>query len=325
MWLEPTRRERRYRRRRQRRNAGVGLGGGISVPPVGGSPSSSICGSQGAPAPLTRYSIVDIDGTLDALFGPGTTLASVVTTGDTGYYRDLSPSFVQALRRGSDRARRRRGEGFRHVFDLREGTSLSTVVPQAWLGSWGAKLYRRPLTGEQVEAYVAQFVSVTATRTPAEAARNALVSMILSPYFVMRIELGDGAPNAQLTPYELAARLSHFATRRSPDAELTASAASGALSDPMETLAQLHRLSSTPEGKSARELQHLEWLDLAIPSDRADLDPELRNDMLAQTRAFITDVFEHQDASLTSLLSSPRLPLDARLAAQYGVPRLRWS
>ena len=42
--------------------------------------------------------------------------------------------------------------------------------------------------------------------------------MLLSPYFALRIELGDQASSTRLTAYEVAARLGHFATRRAPDA-----------------------------------------------------------------------------------------------------------
>src|SRR3954469_22159203 len=48
------------------------IGGTMNVPPVGP------CGILIPTAPLTRWSVPDIDGTLDALFGTGTSLASAI-------------------------------------------------------------------------------------------------------------------------------------------------------------------------------------------------------------------------------------------------------
>jgi hypothetical protein len=143
--------------------------------------------------------------------------------------------------------------------------------------------------------------------------------MILSPYFVLRLELGEGT-TGRLTPYEVAERLSHFATRRAPDDTLRALAAAGGLTDPAVLSAELHRLWSLPEGQAARARQHLEWLGLDEQSQSMDLDPELRADMLAQSAAFVNDVLSNQSGTLRDLLASPRQPLTERLANHYGVP-----
>ncbi len=50
------------------------------------------------------------------------------------------------------------------------------------------------------------------------------------------------------------------------------------------------------------------------------LDADLRADMLRQTSAFVDAVFITQSGSFTSLLTSRRQPLTARLALHYGLP-----
>jgi hypothetical protein len=297
------------------------------TPSFGGSVSSggsdlvlppftlSNCGGPVPSAPLTRWSVVDLDRTLDMLFGPGTALASMVT--DRGYERDLSHVFVQALRQVA-------GPRVRSVVadsDLFEVCTDDDVAPSCiapWLRGWGEKLYRRPLTREQTEAYVAQFSSAQSELSPVEAARNVLVSMILSPYFVLRIELSDGT-TGQLTPDELAARLSHFATRRAPDSELRARATSGELKDPSVLLSELHRLWDTPEGREARALQHLGWLGLDAQHLPSTLEPELRAAMLEQSKLFISDVLSNQGGTLLQLLSSSHQPVSPLLAEHYGL------
>ncbi len=300
---------------------GGGVGGSVAVGGTGAQPSYGPCAGVIPATPLTRLSIPDIDGTLDALFGPGPTLASAVTIEEQGYQRDLSSAFVAALRRvASQRVATAIVDSTTFEIcadDAEEGPACL----QRWLRERGERLYRRPLTTEQVAAYVAQFQSAQATHTAAEAARNVLVSMVLSPYFVFRIELGEGPDGQQLSAHEIATRLSHFATRQAPDAELLAAAAGGFRS-PTQLVAQLERLSETPEGRRARTLRILEWLEVSETTLPETLDPDLRRDMLAQSRAFVDDVFERDGGSLNSLLTSPHQPFNARLAQHYGEPAL---
>ncbi|HYP89248.1 MAG TPA: DUF1592 domain-containing protein, partial [Polyangiaceae bacterium] len=122
------------------------------------------------------------------------------------------------------------------------------------------------------------------------------------------------------TAYEVAARLSHFAALSSPDAELSALAASGEILMRPQLLAQLHRLWQLPAGRAARRLQILQWLGLSTPLRRDDLDAELSADMDAQLASLIDDVLENQDASLTKLLTSRRQLVSNALAEHYGLP-----
>lgn len=297
--------------------AGTINAGGTLIFPAGGIDGLSPCAQGVPPTPLTRYSVLDLDGTLDDLFGQGTTLASRVAIGDRRYWRDVSVHFVDALRAvARERAQNVVADG--DTFDICEADDNDASCIQPWLSDWGQKLYRRPLTPEQLEAYVAQFRSARQALTPAEAARNALVSMMLSPYFVLRIELGNAA--GRLDAFEIAARLSRFATRRSPDAELSQSAASGALLEPAERLAQLRRLSQLPAGRAARVQQLLDWLELGEWAIPRELAPELRAEMLEQSKLLINDVFETQGATLSALLTTTRQPLTPSLAEHYDVP-----
>jgi hypothetical protein len=94
------------------------------------------------------------------------------------------------------------------------------------------------------------------------------------------------------------------------------------LTDPAVLAAELRRLWSSPEGLAARARQHLEWFALDEQSPPMELDPELRDDMLAQSVAFVNDVVFAGNGSLLDLLTSPRQPLTRRLAEHYGVPAM---
>ena len=297
----------------------AGTAGSLVFPIAGRSADDlTSCAQAVPPTPLTRWSVLDLDGTLDDLFGPGATLAGTGRVLDRRYFRDVSVGFVSALRDAA-RERVKSAVAESDTFEVCAPDEDDESCVQVWLSAWGEKLYRRPLTSEQLEAYVAQFQSAKSTLTPAEAAKNALVSMILSPYFALRMELGDPITR-RLSSYEVAARLSHFATRRSPDAELRESAASNAILDPAERLAQLRRLWKLPAGQAARVQQHLDWFELNEQRTPMELAPELRAEMFQQSKLLINDVFESQDPTLTALLTSARQPLTPSLAAHYGLP-----
>jgi len=301
-------------------SGGTGFAGTIGIPlPVAGESPTVACQGPLPAMPLVRLSAADIDGALDAFFPPGPRLVDTMTVPDAGYERDLSLSFVRALR---DVARERAKAVAADATSLApcpEGDDDGDDCLQRWLREWGGKLYRRPLDGAQLAAYVTQFEAVREREGAEQAAIIALSSMLLSPYFSLRIELSEQRGPGRISPYDVAARLSHFAMRRPPDAELVARAAAGQLSTPGELLQQLYRLWSLPEGRAARERQVMEWLGVSEPSARPELDAELRADMDRQLRSLISDVLDHQNGTLLGLLTSSKQLVTERLAVHYGL------
>ena len=296
----------------------AGSGGQLIVTTAGQPSFLDACAGIAPRSPLNRWSMLDLDQTLDAWFGPGPTLASVAPR-DYKYSRSVAPTFVHALL-GVAQERVVAAVADDAVFELCDaGADDQPTCAQAWLRDWGARLYRRPLTSEQVEAYVAQFRTVSRQGTPAGAARNALISMLLSPYFVLRLEMGEAKSAGGLAPFEAAARLSHFATRRAPDAALAARAAADQLREPDQLKPELRRLWSTPEGQQGRVLTQLEWLGIRQDNERQDLDAALRADMATQVRTLVGDVLQSQTPTLESLLTRSNVPLNERLATHYGL------
>lgn len=306
-------------------NGGVG---GTLIPPAPTSGAGGLgtagyqysCSSMLPPiAPATRLSVADIDTTLGALFGEGPRVESLLYWHDPPYTRILNADFVRALQSvAMARAASAVPDG--EVFKLCHGVPTTDInCTENWLSDWARKLYRRALTDEQLTGYLAQWRSVASNASDVAAARNALVSMILSPYFVFRIELGTGDSSTELTPGELAARLSHFAARMAPDDALREAAESGMLANPANLVSEYDRLSATPQGRAARELLVMEWLGLDQPLNRLDLSPELAVDMTRQLRAVVADVFDRQGGTLTALLASSRTFVNQRLAEHYGL------
>jgi hypothetical protein len=319
----------------------IGCGESRQPPPPaatggsGGSGISVVAGSAGQPvvegpsfldscaglmprSPLNRWSQVDLDRSLDGWFGPGTTLASVAIR-EAPYSRDVSRYFVGALLRvAQERVQTVVADAA--VFEVCDADAAAEPgCVQAFLDEWGGRLYRQPLSREQLEAYVAQFRSASSQSTPAKAAKNALVSMLLSPYVVLRLEMGDSKVKSRLAAHEIAARLSHFAARRAPDAQLLGHAVSGALQSSEGRKQQLRRIWSSPEGQQGRLLTHLDWLGVGAQSWRTDLGAELQDDMATQVGMLVHDVLGGPSPTLQGLLTASRQPLNQRLASHYGV------
>jgi hypothetical protein len=314
----------------------------------GGAPLLSC--QYGAPAaPLVPYSQVDLEWTMDDVIGPGPSFEPAYEArSDAGEGRSVSASFVEQLRTLAGArldALALTGAPDGALLTLCEANVVDrSACVDTWIRERGLRIYRRPLTEEQVAGYVEQFSENAAATSPEAAARQVQLSMLLSPYFVFRIELGaqvskaltiwpppGGAPPTDapvpllsrgnpLSSYDVAARLSHFAWRTGPDAALLSAAAQNHLQQPEEVLAAFDRLLADPRSLRARTLEQLEWLHL---EQWGALEPQLQDDLVSlqreQTERFIADVLQARDGSFSELLSSARQPFNRALAKQLGV------
>lgn len=313
-------------------NGGTGAGGSGGAATAGAAPSGGqaqagagvvYCNSPGPDAPLTRYSLIDLQWTLDDVLGEGENFPAGYELSRPGSYRSTSLDFTQNLA------------------VLANARASAVVVDEAafdvagFVRSYGSRLYRRVLTEQQLNDYLAQFEQRRQHESITRAAHALLRSMMLSPYFVFRIEHGAdvvatrnappiGAPLFRGTPldtFEIAARLSHFTVRMAPDAELLAAARDRSLLQPATLEAHYQRLHASPRAARARTLQYLEWLELDNFEQLlgAELDAQLALDMAEQTTRFVSDLLAQAQAPLVQLLSSSRQPLNQRLAEHYGV------
>ena len=96
-----------------------------------------------------------------------------------------------------------------------------------------------------------------------EAVQDVLVSVLMSPHFLYRMDLAaaDGA-RRPLTDYELASRLSYFLWASVPDVELLASAAAGELHRPEELLAQTRRMLKDDRVRGLAVEFGANWFDI---------------------------------------------------------------
>lgn len=145
-------------------------------------------------------------------------------------------------------------------------TPLSTSCLNEFLTKFGTRAFRRPLSEEEL----AEFRDVALGDSPraatsAEALRNVVVVMLMSPRFVNHLEL-EGAPVAgrerlyQLDPYETASRLSYTFWQTLPDDQLLDAAADGSLATDAGFDEALDRVFADPRTQQTVWQFWSEWM-----------------------------------------------------------------
>jgi len=206
------------------------------------------------------------------------------------------------------------------------------VCARSFAETFGTRAFRRPPSSDEIERLVALYQSGRQQLMMpfSEAIGLMLEGMLQSAAFVYRWELGPGTPIREgdvirLGPYEIASRLSYFLLGSMPDDALFGAAAGDELSTSEGIEAEVRRLLGTPRAKE--HLAHFfeEWLGLEHLSDRSKdptLYPEftdaLKEAMLAETRAFATEVLFAGDGRLGSLLGASFSMVNGPLATLYG-------
>jgi hypothetical protein len=168
-------------------------------------------------------------------------------------------------------------------------------------------------------------------RTPAEAAELVLASMLQSPYFLYRWELGwqpaGRVGNAlRVNPFYLASQLSYFLWSSMPDAELLDKAGSGALNHDAEVSAQVTRMLADPRVERTVAAFHEQWLGVFNLPDLGkagglfpEWNTELGESMREQVRRFVVDTVVRGDGRVQTLFTAVNVPVDAKLGAIYEV------
>jgi len=189
--------------------------------------------------------------------------------------------------------------------------------------SVGLKLYRRPLSEEQVQAYLtlqkfATEVTPGVTHDFYTAVNLVLRSMLQDPEVLYRIELGapTGEPGIYaLDGYEVASRLSFLLWGSGPDDALLAEAQEGKLVDATARAGAAERLLGDERARAQLERFHAMWLGYrAIPGSA-----ELLAAFSQETNALIEKVVFDEPSSYLDLFTSSQTFVTGPLAQLYGV------
>lgn len=182
--------------------------------------------------------------------------------------------------------------------------------------------YRRPVTAADTAPYVALFKSELDDGSSVEdALRSAVTAIFCSPDFLYLRE----APG-KLNDHALAARLSYFLTRTTPDSELLQVAGSGRLAtDRTVLLRQTERLFEHPHFERFVADFTDAWLNLrdiefTNPDETLfpEFDPFLKWSMVAETRSFWRKLID-ENLGISNIVKSDFAMLNNRLAEHYGI------
>lgn len=302
---------------------------GISSSPV-------VCNKGAVPgeAPIRRLSNAEYQNTIADLFGDEALATEVSTllpstTISLGFHNgakflQVSQSVATAFMDSAEKIAETVSVKPFSTCDASEGKACATKL----IAELGLKIYRRPLSPEEVTAYETQYDKGEAEGGFQSGMNWVIFTMLESPYFLYRVEFGQAASGNTITRpshYEMASRLSYLLWQSMPDDELFQAAADGKLGTKEEVANQARRMVQDPKAKRVR-LFFEEWLDLdTVPSMQRDdatfpeWNAELGNDFVQETRAFIDSVLWEGTGDFHELMTAEYSFLNANLADHYGV------
>jgi hypothetical protein len=197
-----------------------------------------------------------------------------------------------------------------------------------FITSFGRRAWRRPLTEAEIARYATLAATAAAARGNDLAAglMHATSGLLASPYFLYRVEIGAPDPahpgHYRYDAWEMASRLGYLLWNTTPDNELLAAAASGALDTRAGVQAQVARLLESPRAGEGIANFGGELLALGDFDDVTKDDPRftasLRAAMIGEVgRMFARSLAPGADAM--ALFDTTSVEVDGELAKLYGI------
>jgi mono/diheme cytochrome c family protein len=198
------------------------------------------------------------------------------------------------------------------------------------IGDLAHRAFRRPVEPAEVAGLVGIVTQAQERgRSFEQALTLAVQTILVSPDFLFRIEKARDQLGAvasyQISPHELASRLSYFLWSSMPDEELLRSADQGTLRRPAVLAAQVRRMLQDPKARALTENFAGQWLEIrrleSVQPDRdrfPDFDELLRAAMLKETELFFQNIAQ-TDGSILDFIDGRYTFLNERLARHYGI------
>lgn len=194
---------------------------------------------------------------------------------------------------------------------------------------FAARAARRPLSKSEREDLLDFYRSLRKSGglSHEQAIRDAVTSILMSPQFCYRLDLGgDGPGRRPLSDIELASRLSYFLWASMPDAELLKLAAAKQLRRPDILRTQVRRMLRDQKVRGLATEFAANWLDIRRFQQHNSVDrrrfpqftDSLRSAMFEEPIRFFVDLVQ-RNGSLTELLDSDHTFVNRDLASHYGL------
>lgn len=202
---------------------------------------------------------------------------------------------------------------------------------RGFLGRFGPRVWRRPLTAAELDSWTALGTSVaSASGDFYQGVEFLIAGLIQSPFFLYMVEVGAPDPShpgrLKLTGHELATRLSFFLAGTTPDEELLAAAGRGELDTAEGVRTQARRLLARPSARTALarffdELLRLRELP-ALSKDATTFPgftPSLAASMREETQRLLADIIWEREGDFREAFDAGYTFVDTQLATHYGI------
>ncbi|HSC89119.1 MAG TPA: DUF1592 domain-containing protein [Polyangiaceae bacterium] len=294
--------------------------------------------SVSGPRLLRRLTAAEFEATLKDIFPEAgtewTTRLSVDVASLLGFSNDASALVVNG---STARELMKTGEDLGAL--LVSDEVLPQVLPCAveaadeacateFVNARGMRLFRRPLTTDEVSRYVGYQQSVTERSDFKLGIKWVTMAMVQSPNAVYRSELGKEAEGGAfaLDQYELATQLAYVYTGSTPDAALLSAAKDGELKDKEALKAQAQRLlAEHPRRLQAVESFFFEWLEYGkvrgqsrVEQGDFDFAQQISIDMIDETRLFTDQLVFGDKGTVHDLMTSSYTTIGNNLKQFYG-------
>jgi hypothetical protein len=239
----------------------------------------------------------------------------------------IAAKAVAADKSGS--APQHREQSHRRIFFVAPGGKISAdVAAEQILRLLATRAYRRPVRDAELARLSKLAASARGRGDSFESSiQTALQAILVSPYFLFRVELdpetNDAGQIRMLNGFELASRLSYFLWSSMPDAELFDLAARGTLHSNLGR--QVRRMLTDAKSKALVENFAGQWLQLRnldlVSPDKSQFpafDQDLRRAMRTESEMFF-EAIVREDRSVLELLDADFTFVNAVLARHYGL------
>lgn len=196
------------------------------------------------------------------------------------------------------------------------------------------RAWRRPVGDDEILSRTLLFRRIAQDERSIDAALDAVLrSVVLSPYFLFRVEIGEDvaspteAPSSRpLTAHETATRLSYFLWSTMPDARLREAADNGSIKEPPVLESETRRMLADEKSRALADGFAAQWLRfrdvLTAPADFRRYpeiwNERLRPSMYEEAALFFDDIVKN-DRDVRRLLDCDETFLNGTLAAHYGI------
>ncbi|MEM7158547.1 MAG: DUF1592 domain-containing protein [Myxococcota bacterium] len=313
----------------------------------GEDPDEGISIGDPGPSPLRRLTRLEYNNAVFQIFGDTSQPALAFAPEETalGFNNQASALVVspllaeQFLTAAENLAVKHSPTILATLASCANATSLDggcTTQSQAWIRSFGKEVFRRPMADDEVTEWFAVFSDGTALDGGFDALSGVelvVAGMLQSPHFLYRVEFGRNEPNAEgideLSPHEMATRLSFLFWNSPPDRILIDAADADELRTPEQLEQQARRLLRAPRAREAVRNFHRQWLELekvtevlaGIGKDTEmfpDYDPDILPLLQQETEGFFEFAVFDADATLDTLFTAPFTIVNQPLAEFYG-------